>query len=175
MKVDDKEFKEYVSERELDAIIQRLAEDIKIDYQGKNPFFLLMLNGAFIFAADLLRRFDDSVEMGFVRYTSYSGLSSTGEVKSDISIPKQVQGRDVIVIEDIIDTGCTMQRFLPELRKSRPKSVAIVALLSKPEVLNGKVKIDYVGKEIKNEFVVGYGLDYNGAGRNLKSIYVLSE
>ena len=173
--VNDKIFREYISREELDTIVTRLAVEINRDFAGRRPLFLVMLNGAFLFAADLLRQVTVSDEMYFVRCSSYEGLLTTGTVQLHTPIPWQIEERDVIIIEDIIDTGTTMFYFLEELEKFSPLSVTIVTLLQKPEALQCRTTIHYCGKLISNEFVVGYGLDYDGHGRTLDAIYIAGD
>lgn len=175
MIVKNKNFEVMIPADELHAIVTRMAAQIEQDYQGRHPYFLIMMTGAFVFASDLLRELHSSVELAVVKYSSYEGMQSTGDVKCQLKVPEEIRGRDVIVLEDIVDTGTTMQSFIRELAAYAPKSVRLASLLTKSDVLQGKVKIDYLGKDIPNRFVVGYGLDYDGYGRNLPAIYVLSE
>ncbi len=175
MKVKDREFEEFISTTEMKKVVERLVSSVKRDYKGRNPLFLVMLNGAFVFAADFLRAWGDPVETEFVKYTSYEGMSSTGVIRPVMEVQSDVEGRDVVVLEDVVDTGATMESFLEEVRKRNPKSVAVVSLFSKPDVLHGKVKLDYVGRELPNRFIVGFGLDYDGFGRNLPALYVLKK
>jgi len=172
MYLNDKKFELYISAKEIAAIVERLANAVNQDFEGKNPYFIIMLNGAFIFAADFLRKITVSCEVGFVRCTSYEGMQTSGKVKYSSSVPAKVKGRHVVIIEDIIDSGNTMHFFLAEIAKSHPESVSIACLLAKPGALEHEIHIDYLGKTIGNRFVVGYGLDYDGFGRNLEAIYV---
>ncbi len=173
MKLNDKEFEIFIPADEIAGIISRLAASINHDFAGKNPFFIIMLNGAFVFAADLLREITVSNEVGFVSLSSYKGTQTSGQVKVHTCIPDKVKDRHVIILEDIVDTGITMNFFLSELKKFSTKSISIVSLFVKPDVLQQKVHVDYVGREIENRFIVGYGLDYDGLGRNLDAVYVL--
>ena len=150
-----------------------IAEKINKDYQGKTPLFLGVLNGAFLFMADLFKGINLECEISFIRVSSYSGTSSTGQLKNIIGLNDNISGRDIIVVEDIVDTGDTMKYLLDELQKSNPASVRLATILFKPAALKQNVKPDYVGFEIPLAFVVGYGLDYDGLGRNLNDIYVL--
>ena len=175
MLVKDKNFEVFLSAEELNSVVSQMAAQIEKNYAGRRPYFLIMMTGAFVFASDLLRAMKSPVEMAIVKYSSYDGMSSTGEVKRQLKVPEEIRGRDVIVLEDIVDTGTTMHAFMKELQTYSPKTVALASLLTKSEVLQGKVKIDYLGKDIPNKFVVGYGLDYDGYGRNLPAIYALSE
>jgi hypoxanthine phosphoribosyltransferase len=170
----DKTFVPYLTEHKIAAAVKSVADQINSDYQGKNPLFLVVLNGAFLFAADLLRAIDsDGCEVSFVKFSSYSGTESTGKVKELIGLNESLEGRDVIIVEDIVDTGNTVVQMMADLAHRKCASVRIAALLFKPEAYKKDVKIDYVGMEIPNAFIVGYGLDYDGLGRNLKDIYVI--
>lgn len=175
MKILDKNFVEFISEKEIAEIVSTMAASINRDYEGKNPYFLVMMNGAFLFASDILRQLDVDSDLAFVRYKSYEGMSSTGELKELLPIPDDVAGRNVIVLEDIVDTGFSMKTFLEILKAKCPSSVAVASFLVKPEALRYDVKVDYVGRNIENKFIVGYGLDYNGRARNLASVYVLDK
>lgn len=175
MKILDKNFVEFISEKEIAEIVSTMAASINRDYEGKNPYFLVMMNGAFLFASDILRQLDVDSDLAFVRYKSYEGMFSTGELKELLPIPDDVAGRNVIVLEDIVDTGFSMKTFLEILKAKRPLSVAVASFLVKPEALRYDVKVDYVGRNIENKFIVGYGLDYNGRARNLASVYVLDK
>ena len=148
-----------------EAIADRVRElglQIKKDYEGKRPLFLCVLNGAFIFAADLVRACDLECEIAFVRLSSYEGTASSGSVSTTLGINAPLEGRHLIVLEDIVDSGRTLHYFLEQLQQEKPASVALAALLSKPEALQFDVHIDYVGFEIPEKFVIGYGLDYDG-------------
>ena len=164
-------FVEYISEKEMDSIIGKLATEVQEATKDKNPLFIVMLNGAFIFASDFLRKLNFPAETYFLKYSSYQGTSSTGEVMTS-PISDIVKDRNIVVLEDIVDSGLTMDIFRKELEKKCPKSVLIVSMLSKPQARKVDVKIDYIGREIDNKFVLGMGLDYDGVGRNLKSIYI---
>ncbi len=153
--------------------VQELGDAISRDYAGRRPLLLGVLNGAFIFAADLVRACSIDCEMSFIKLSSYKGTQSTGEITQMIGLETPVENRHVILVEDIIDSGHTMAHFLPALRLLQPASIAVAALLFKPDALVHPVHIDYLGFEIPNHFVVGYGLDYNGLGRNLRAIYQL--
>lgn len=173
MQINGKEFEVFIPEDEIAGIITRLSASINKDFADKNPCFIVMLNGAFMFAADLLRKITVSNEVVFVRYSSYDGMQTSGKIKKHASIPEKIKNRPVVILEDIIDTGITMDFFLSELKNYHPESVSVVSFLLKPEALQKNVHIDYVGKEIENRFVVGYGLDYDGFGRNLSAVYVV--
>ena len=173
VRVKDRDFVEFISEEEMKAIVQRLCDEVKGKFQDRTPLFLVALNGSYVFAADFLRLWGTSVEIQFIRYTSYEGMSSSGMVKPVMPIGPEVKGRDVVILEDIVDTGNTMCELLKILDGFQPQSVTLVSLFSKPEVLNDRVKIDHVGKELPNKFIVGFGLDYDGHGRNLPAVYVV--
>lgn len=172
--VKDKYFTKFIGSQAIDEHVGRIAGLINKDYQDKNPLFLCVLNGAFIFAADLLRKITCPCQVSFVRYSSYSGTSSKGEIKSLIGLNEDLRGRHIIIVEDIIDTGLTMDHMLTELKAHYPAGVSIACFCFKPEAFKKSFKIDYLGLEIPNEFVVGYGLDYDGYGRNLPEIYKIT-
>ena len=167
----DCSFSTYIYEEEIIARIHMLAEQLEQDYAGKNPLFLAVLNGSFMFTADLMKRINMPCEISFIRMASYQNMQSTGSVKQILGLTEDIQGRDVIVIEDIVDTGHTVHALLQQLREKNPASIEIVTLLMKPECLQHQLEVKYVAKSIPNDFVVGYGLDYNGLGRNLRDIY----
>ncbi|MGB1316790.1 MAG: hypoxanthine phosphoribosyltransferase [Flavobacteriales bacterium] len=171
VKLHDLEFVPYLSEKELDGIVSGLAEKINAAYEGKSPLFVVVLNGAFMFASDLFKKIESNCEVGFLRVSSYRGTASTGEVKESMPIGTDVSGRDVILVEDIVDTGQTMADVKAKMLSEGANSVSICTLLYKPEAFKGDYKVDFVGVEIPNRFVVGYGLDYDGLGRNLPSLY----
>jgi hypoxanthine phosphoribosyltransferase len=167
----DSKFNTYIYEEEIIARVSILAEQIDQEYKEKNPLFLAVLNGSFMFAADLLKRVTIPCEISFIRLSSYQDMESTGKVKEVLGLKEDVQGRHVIVLEDIVDTGHTVHGLLTQLKEKGPASVEIATLLMKPECLQHELNVKYVAKSIPNDFVVGYGLDYNGLGRNLRDIY----
>ena len=173
IKVKDKTFSVSISERTIKSQIKRIAEKINRDYEGKEPVFLAVLNGSFIFAADLLREIDLPCEISFVKLASYEGTSSTGSIREVIGLGVDITDRPVIIVEDIIDTGLTMAHMLDTLKKQNPESIEICTLLLKPSKLQVKLNVRYCCKEIPDDFVVGYGLDYDGFGRNTKDIYTI--
>jgi hypoxanthine phosphoribosyltransferase len=175
MLVKDKLFRRYITHEQIEGRIAELGRQICQDYQGQNPLFVAVLNGAFMFAADLMREVDIISEITFVKFTSYHNMLSSGMVDQIIGFEKDLRDRHVVLVEDIVDTGITMTEIMAEIRTYQPASVEIVALLTKPEALQRDVKVKYAGFEIANQFVVGYGLDYDGYGRNLRDIYVLDE
>lgn len=175
VQVRDKEFSLFLTAEDIDKAVEQVAEMINLDMQGKNPLFICVLNGAFIFASDLLKKVDVECEITFVKLSSYSGTRTTNTVRELIGLDQPLAGRTVIIIEDIIDTGITMGYTLKKLRDLGATDVRIASLLFKPEAFKKNYAIDYVGIVIPNEFIVGYGLDYNGHGRNLPDIYKIIE
>jgi hypoxanthine phosphoribosyltransferase len=173
IKVLDKEFVPYLSEKEIQEKITALAVQLNKDYAGKRPIFLSILNGYFLFTADLFKQITIEAEVCFIKLASYKGMSSSGNVITAIGLEANVSGRDIIILEDIIDTGKTLHHYLPQLISSSPASVKVAVLLNKKEALQFPVQVDYTCFEIPNKFVVGYGLDYDGLGRNSKDIYQL--
>ncbi|MBO7119994.1 MAG: hypoxanthine phosphoribosyltransferase [Bacteroidaceae bacterium] len=173
IKVKDKTFAVSISERTLKGQIKRIAEQINRDYEGKKPVFLAVLNGSFIFAADLLREIDLPCEISFVKLASYQGTSSTGTIREVIGLGIDITNRPVIILEDIVDTGLTMAHMIDTLKKQNPASIDICTLLLKPSKLQVKLDVRYCCKQIPDDFVVGYGLDYDGFGRNTKDIYTI--
>jgi hypoxanthine phosphoribosyltransferase len=173
LKVHDKEFLPYINSAEIEKEVSRVAVEINSDYEGKHPLFIAILNGAFIFAADLFRQINLESEIGFIKLASYKGVKSTGKVITAIGLDAELYGRDVIIIEDIVDTGKTLHQFLPQLEHHHPASLKVASLLHKPAAMVHPIKIDYLGFTIPDKFVLGYGLDYDGLGRNLKEIYQL--
>ena len=173
IRVHDKEFDIYLSEELIQEKVKKLAAQINKDYAGKRPLFIAILNGSFIFAADLFRNLIIEAELCFIKLASYQGMKSSGKVVTSIGLEEDLFGKDVIIIEDIVDTGKTLHNFLPKLIHQQPRSLKIVTLLHKVEATEYKLELDYIGFVIPNRFVVGYGLDYDGLGRNLKEIYQL--
>ena len=175
IKVIDKEFVPYISEEAIQEKIYELATQLNKEYEGKKPIFLSILNGSFLFTADLFRQITIEAEVCFIKLASYKGTTSTGNVVTAIGLDANVSGRDIIIIEDIIDTGKTLHHFLPQLVSTHPSSIKIAVLLNKKEALAYPVKVDYACFDIPNKFVVGYGLDYDGLGRNIPAIYQLKD
>lgn len=173
MRIKDREFRTFIGREELAAICDRLAAEVSRDYEGRSLLVCPILTGAFMFAADLVRRLTVPCEVSFVRYTSYSGMSSTGTVDCSLPFPKDVEGSDVLIVEDVVDSGLSMGHLLKEVAKMNPKSVSICTLFFKPAAFKGDYKVDYVGKEIGNEFIVGYGMDYDEQGRCLPEVMVV--
>lgn len=175
VQIHDKIFKPYISETSIREKVRELAAAINQDYQNKNPIFIAILNGAFMFAADLFKSLSIDAEISFIKLASYKGMKSSGQVITAIGLDIEIFDRHVVILEDIVDTGKTLHEFLPQLWHQQPASIKIVALLHKPEATIFPLRVDYVGFEIPDKFVVGYGLDYNGLGRNTASIYQLFE
>lgn len=175
MKIHDKEFVEYITSDQIKKELKRIGLQINEDYKDKNPLFVSILNGSFMVAADLFREIKLQSEISFVKVSSYHDMESTGDVKKLIGLNEPIFNRHVIFIEDIVDSGRTIKKMTEEFKELGAKSVEVATLLSKPESLTVDLKLKYIGFEIPPLFVVGYGLDYNGLGRNLKDIYQLKE
>lgn len=175
IKVRDREFTVSIPEEKIKARVAEVAAQISHDLEGKRPLFLAVLNGSFVFAADLLRGIETPCEILFVRMASYEGTSSTGAVKQLIGLKEDIKDRTVVIVEDIIDSGLTMVHLLEMLKEKQPADIKIAALLVKPGNLKVELDIPYCCFEIPNDFIVGYGLDYDGEGRNLPSIYTVTE
>lgn len=173
IKVKDKEFVVSIPAEQLQKEVCRVAQEINRDYAGRQPVFLAVLNGSFIFAADLLREITLPCEISFVKLASYQGVNTTGEIREVIGLNTDITGRPVIVVEDIVDTGLTMAHMLDTLKSQNPASVDICTLLLKPGKLQVSLDVRYCCMQIPNDFIVGYGLDYDGFGRNTKDIYTL--
>lgn len=170
--IHNKEFRPYLSVDQLDEVVASLGARLSADYAGQKPLFVVVLTGGFMFASDLLKRFVGECEIVFIRVASYMGTDSTGVVQDILGLREEVQGRHLIIVEDIVDTGTTMHHLLPTLLEKGPASVEIAALFFKPASLRHELSVRYVAQEIPNDFVVGYGLDYDGLGRNLPDVYV---
>lgn len=173
IKVHDKSFETYLPEEVIQQRVKELAEKINADYKGKRPYFIAILNGSFMFASDLFKHLTVDADICFIKLASYKGMQSSGKVLTTIGLDEDLFGKDVIIVEDIVDTGKTLHHFLPRLMHQQPKSLQIATLLHKPEATEYPLTLGYTGFEIPNKFVVGYGLDYDGLGRNLKEIYQL--
>ena len=169
----DKNFSEFLTEKEIQKRIEELAVEINRDLAGKEVVFLGILNGAFLFAADLFRRIDFPARISFIKLASYQGTSSSGLIKELIGWNEDIKNKTIVVVEDIVDTGNTLERIVDELVIRKASDIKIAAMLYKPEAYTKKIPLDYIGFEIPNDFVVGYGLDYDGFGRNLTSVYTL--
>ena len=173
--IKDKTFETSIPEAEILRRVKVVADKMSNDLSGKNPLLLGVLNGSFIFAADLMRMLTIESEISFVKMSSYSGTSSTGSVKKLVGLNENIEGRTVVIVEDIVDTGLTMERMIEYLKEFKPAEIHICTLLLKPANLKRDLNIEYVAMEIPNDFIVGYGLDYDGLGRNLRDIYVVKE
>jgi hypoxanthine phosphoribosyltransferase len=174
-KLHDKSFTPYMSDRKIQAGVRKLAVTLNHDYQGKKPLFVAVLNGSFIFASDLLKRITLDCEIAFVKVSSYKGINSTGTIEELIGLDVPVEGRHIILVEDIVDTGLTIIKLIDKIKDMKAKDVKVAACLFKPEAYKMDYPIDYVCFRIPNDFVVGYGLDYDGLGRNSAEIYKISK
>lgn len=171
MKIKDLSFKKFISKTRVQQKVTELAEQISEDYADKTPIFLPILNGSFMFASDLIKHIKAPSKISFVKVSSYAGTTSSGQLKTLIGLEESLFNQHIILIEDIVDTGLTLQKIVQELKSLGTKSVEVVALLRKQPAREKMIDVKYVGFEIENEFVVGYGLDYDGFGRNLEDIY----
>ena len=175
IKIKDKSFRVSIPEAEIKTRVKALAEQMSKDLEGKNPIFLAVLNGAFIFAADLMREMTIPCEISFVKLASYQGTTSTGKVKEVFGINENLSGRNVVIVEDIVESGQTMRQMIESLGTRNPASVQICTLFFKPEKLKEELTLDYVAFRIPDDFILGYGLDYDGLGRELKDVYTIVE
>jgi len=174
IKLWDKEFEISLPFEEIQKAIQKMAEQMKVDLEGKNTLFVCILNGSFMFAADLMKELElNDAEISFLKLASYAGTASTGEIKELIGLNENIKDRTVVILEDIVDSGHTIADVMAQLSKRGAREVKIATLLFKPAAMKTAVHLDYVGLEIPNDFIVGYGLDYDRRGRNLKDIYTL--
>lgn len=172
IQIEDKTFEILLENDNISKRTRLIGIQINVDYENRCPVFIGVLNGSFLFMADLLREIEIPCEIGFIRVSSYNGAGSSGDIKEAFGLPDNLHNRDVIIVEDIVDSGLTLNYVLREVHKQVPASVNVCTLLFKPAALKNPIdELEYVGFEIANEFVVGYGLDYNGLGRNLKDIY----
>lgn len=167
----DKEFHLFIPKNEINIVLDNLAKRLNSDLEKKDVMFLAILNGAFMFAADIIRKVNFQPQISFLKMASYSGSSSSGKVKQLIGLNEDLQGKTVVVLEDIVDTGVTLDNTIRQIKGFGAEDVKICSLLFKPSAYKGNIPIDYIGKEISNDFVVGYGLDYDGLGRYLSGIY----
>ena len=175
VKIKDKTFRTSIPEAEILKKVQVVADRLNKDYEDKDPVFLAVLNGSFIFAADLMRAVTVPSEISFVKYASYEGTTSTGSMKTLMGINQALEGRHVVIVEDIVDSGFTMKHMIEDLKQKNPASIEICSLLVKPGNLKVDLDIKYAVMEIPNDFIVGYGLDYDQEGRNLRDIYTIVE
>lgn len=175
IRVKDKEFSIFISGKEIDEAISRIASKLNTSMHDRDPVFLVILNGAFMFASDLFRRLDFPCEISFIKLASYAGTRSTSMVRELIGLNTDLNGRTVIIVEDIIDTGQTISYMIPMLKKLGAREVRVVTLLFKPDTFSADFEIDHIGMKIPKEFIVGYGLDYDQHGRNYPDIYKIIE
>lgn len=175
LKIGDRYFEPFIEENEIQFAIQQLAEQIYADYSDQCPVFVGVLNGSVLFLADLLKHYRGDCELSFVKVNSYEGLSSTNQITESLAFDNSLEGRSIILVEDIVDTGNTIVYLKEAAKKRNINHVKIATLFLKPEVYQKSIKLDYVGIRIPNKFIVGYGLDYNGLGRNSKEVFVLKE
>lgn len=172
IQVEDKEFEIFLENETINKRIRLMGIQLNVDYEDKCPLFIGILNGSFLFMADLIKEVNVPCEVAFMRVASYEGASSSGQIKELIGLPENIEGRDIVLVEDIVDTGLTLTHILKTINEKNPASVKVASLLLKPSALKYEIDaLEYIGFEIPNEFVVGYGLDYNGLGRNLIDIY----
>lgn len=175
IQIKDKRFKTFIPEEQIMKEVARVADEINRDLSGTNPLFISVLNGSFMFTADLMKHLTMPCEVHFVKLASYEGTSSTGKVKELVGLGDDITGRTVVIVEDIVDTGLTMKQLVETLRARGPKDIKIATLLVKPDKLKVELDINYVAMNIPNDFIVGYGLDYDGLGRNYRDIYTVIE
>ncbi|MBV3865843.1 hypoxanthine phosphoribosyltransferase [Phocaeicola coprocola] len=175
IQIKDKRFKTFIPEEQIMKEVARVADEINRDLSGTNPLFISVLNGSFMFTADLMKHLTMPCEVSFVKLASYEGTSSTGKVKELVGLGDDITGRIVVIVEDIVDTGLTMKQLVETLRARGPKDIKIATLLVKPDKLKVELDINYVAMNIPNDFIVGYGLDYDGLGRNYRDIYTVIE
>lgn len=173
----DKDFKPFIPNERIEAAIDAVAEKINADYEGKDgvPVLLCVLNGSILFTAELMKRLDFDIDLMSIKLSSYQGTSSTGSVRTEMGLTGDVSGKEVIIVEDIVDTGRTIEALVDILKAKGASRVKVCTLLLKPEMYNKPIELDYVGMEIPDDFIVGFGLDYDGLGRNIKDIYVLDK
>jgi hypoxanthine phosphoribosyltransferase len=172
--IKDKQFKPYISAQRIAEAVKLLAGSIDAELKNDFPVFLAVLNGSFMFAADLFKEITIPCELSFIKLSSYYGTSSTGNVRELIGLSENIEGRTVVIVEDIVDSGITFERLRKTLKSKNVKQIKIATILFKPDSYKKEYPVDYVGFKIPNDFVIGYGLDYEGLGRNLKEIYVLA-
>lgn len=168
-------FKKLIASVKIQKAISAIAKKIDKDFKNERPLFLSVLNGSFLFTADLLKKVKCECEVSFIKVSSYVGTQSTGNVNTLIGLNENLDGRTVIIVEDIVDSGNTLEKVLAELNKHNPKEIKIATLFFKPEAYTKKIKLDYKGMDVPNKFLLGYGLDYDGLGRNLQDVYALEE
>ena len=175
VRLKDKSFQLFIDSKELNDSIESLSNKINQDYSEREPIFLCVLNGAFVFAAELIKRFNHECQVSFVKLSSYQGLKSSGTINSLIGLNEDIKGKDVIIVEDIVDTGQTIANIVENILNKNPRSIEVATLLYKPKSYQKQIPIKYKAIEIGNDFIVGFGLDYNGLGRNLEEIYIIEK
>ncbi len=175
IKLLDKEFELSIPFEQIDKALEKMAEKMNAELADKDPLMICILNGSFMFAADIMKKLNFPCEISFVKLSSYEGTSTTGKVKEIIGLTEDIEGRTIVILEDIIDTGVTIKKIKKQLIGYAPADLKIASMLYKPDACNVDINIDYIGMDIPNEFIVGYGLDYNGYGRNLPNIYTVVE
>jgi hypoxanthine phosphoribosyltransferase len=173
LKIQDKTFVQFISAELIEQAVDQVAIKMNLELKDKCPLFIGLLNGAFVFAADLLKKLDFNCNISFVKLSSYKGTESTGSIEQQIGLKENIKDRCVVIIEDIVDTGTTLSYFINEIQTLKPSEIKIASMFYKPDACKCQIKIDYLGMEIPNDFVVGYGLDYNGFGRNYGELYKL--
>lgn len=175
MRIKGSTFKIYIPHQEIIKKVNEMGEAISRDFKDKDPLFVAVLNGSFMFASDLMKAVDIASKISFIKLSSYTAFSSTGNIKEFLGLQEDIENKEIIILEDIVDTGNTISYVLDSFQKAEAASVSVASLLLKPEALQKEVEVKYVGFEIPNTFVVGYGLDYDGYGRNLKDLYQLAD
>ena len=173
VQIHDKKFRRYISSTKIQKEVARIGKEINKDFENQKPIFICVLNGSFMFASDLLKKIKIECEISFIKIASYSGTRSRGKANTLIGLNEDLKGKTVIVLEDIVDSGNTLEKVTVELKKNKPKQIKIATLFFKPGAYKKKIKVDYIGMNVQNDFIVGYGLDYDGLGRNLSDIYIL--
>jgi len=173
IKLHDKHFVPFIKASEIEVTVKKMANDVAAELKGEQPIFIGILNGSFMFLADFVRQYNDACEVSFVKLSSYQGTSSTGKIKQLVGLQENIEGKTVVILEDIIDTGNTLEEIYQIFKDKKVKALKIATLFFKPDVFKKDLNIDFIGLSIPNKFIVGYGLDYDGLGRNLSDIYQL--
>lgn len=171
VKIKNKEFEKCISQEEIEAAISKVAKQMETELSDSDPLFVAILNGSFMFVSELMKRVNIPSELTFIKLSSYEGVNTTGNIKRVLGLSENIENRTIVILEDIVDTGNTIDHILRELSEQKPKEIKVATLLFKPEALQKDIKLDYVALEIPSDFIVGYGLDYDGYGRNLPDIY----
>ena len=173
--LENKKFQLFIDSVKLQNAIELLSNKLNRDYKDKEPIFICVLNGSFLFAAELIKRFNHNCKVSFIKVASYKGTSSTGEVNNLIGLNEEVEGKDIVIVEDIVDSGTTIAAIYEDIKKYNPSSIEVSTLLFKPKAYQKEIPVKYSALSVGNEFLVGFGLDYNGLGRNLEEIYIIEE